>query len=262
MLGLVGSAELVPQSATLLAHSPASVRYVLSDGFDLRASLSFEANGRYEFHWDGCLGSIAQSSGRYAVNGAAVSLAPDPGSFRRDPRVFANVMRRVGWASREYLIPEERMLAFANAINAGREPRSTGFGLFYLRDGDETKLVEGMPDLGPKWNAYLLPEPLAGTVVRVEQRETSTQRPIVVLGAGSRLGLREGMELFASNPRRPHFRADLTILTVEVDSARAVVPFQYNHIGPCDVWRSRGAAQQSDAADERRVASCLRGARS
>ena len=263
LLSLAGSGAVALSEAptTDAPQQTLAPQYTLSDGFGVIGILIFATNGRYDFQWLSDTGPVARSLGRYVVEPHSVSLQPDSSDFRRDPRTFAEAMHRVRWGAREYLIAEERMLAFANAINAGREPRANGFGLFYLREGDEAKAVAGQPDLGPKWNPFLLKQPLSGAVVQVEQRETLTQRPVVIIDAGARAGLKQGMELYASNPRRPHFYADLTIIDVDDTSARAVVPLQYNHIRVCDLWKTeRGAAQHSDA-DEQRVASCLRTAR-
>jgi hypothetical protein len=170
-------------------------------------------------------------------------------------------MHRIRWGERAYLVPEERMLAFANAINAGREPRSHVIGaVFYLRSGDEGKATSGLPSLPGRWQEFLLRKPMAGTVAEVVRRETDTKRPIVIIDRGSNAGLREGMTLVAVNPRRPHFRADLTILSLQPESAKAEVDFQYNHIRACDLWKSKasvGAAQQADAADEALLSACL-----
>lgn len=258
-LATSGAAALSEVPTTDAAQQTLASKYTLSDGFDVIALLGFR-DGRYEFQWLSDTGPVARSSGTYVLEPGSVSFHPDSGAFRKDPRTFADAMHRVRWGAREYLIPEERMLAFTNAINAGREPRANGFGLFYLREGDEARPVAGKPDLGPKWNSFVLPLPLSGAVVKVEQRETLTQRPVVVIDAGARAGLKQGMELYASNPRRPHFQADLTIIDVDDTSARAVVPFQYNHVRVCDLWKTK-RAQPSDAVDERRVASCLRAAR-
>jgi hypothetical protein len=232
-----------------------AVTYSLSDGFDLIARLELRGDGSFHFVWTGCEGLIARAEGQYITEQDAVRLTPTSGAFREDPRTFARLMHRVRWGEREYLLPDERMLAFANAINAGREPRSGVFGVFYLRQGDELLTANGRPSLEPKWKRFLLTSPQTGVVARVLQRETSMQRPIVEIDAGGGAGLLEGMQLYAFNPRRPSFKADLTILAVEADSARAVVDFQYNHIRVGDSWSSRrnhDAAQQGVEADEAR----------
>ena len=257
---IAGENRVLPHAAA--AEEPLAARYSMGDGFDLNAMLIFSSDGRYTFHWHGCTGTIAESTGLYVAEDRAVTFRPASTDFRRDPRTFADSMRRITWGQRKYLIAEERMLAFVNAVNAGKEPREAGLGLFYLREGDDLKPADGLPEVGVEWAQFILKQPLSGSVLHVEQKETSTQRPIAVIDAGASAGLRAGMTLYASNPRRPRFYADLTIVGVEENRARVRVPFQYNHIRACDVWHSqRGATKQPPAADERRVASCLRAAR-
>ena len=249
------------QAAAAPAVEPLGPSYVLSDGLDFLARLDFKSDGEFRFLWTGDTGVVAEGSGRYEAAADSVRLIPGPMEFRRDPRTFAERMHRIHWGAREYLVPEERMLAFANAINAGREPRTHAIGaIFYPRSGDEGKASSGAPPLPGRWQEFLLSKPLAGTVTKVVQRETDTQRPIVVINRGSNAGLREGMTLVAVNPRRPHFRADLTILSLQPESAQAEVGFQYNHIRVCDIWKSsvREAAQQADAgADEALLSACM-----
>ena len=118
-----------------------------------------------------------------------------------------------------------------NAVNAGRERRRHTIGaIFYLRSGDESKATSGLPSTPASFPGVPRPKPLEGTVGRVVQTETKRRGPIVVIKRGSNAGLRTGMTLVAVNPRRPHFRADLTILSLQPDSAKAEVDFQYNHI--------------------------------
>ena len=214
-------------------------RYGLSDGFDLIASLQFRDDGTFAFAWQGCLGPIASASGRYSPEGDIVRLQPVSDNFRKEPIVFSERLRRVRWGPREYLIPDERMIEFVNAVNAGAEPRSRGLGIFYLREGDERKPVTGRPDVPEQWRDYLLSQPVTGKVVRVEQQETRTQRPIVVLSAGAREGLQKGMSLFGFNPNRPSFSADLIVTEVTETSARAIVTFQVRHIKVGDGFSTR-----------------------
>lgn len=214
-------------------------RFNLSDGFDLIASLQFRDDGTFEFNWQGCMGPIASASGRYAPEGDVVRLQPASDGFRKERVVFSERLRRVRWGPREYLIPDERMIEFVNAVNAGIEPRPTGFGIFYLREGDERIPVTGMPDVPEQWRDYLLSQPVTGRVVRVELQETRTQRPIVVLNAGSREGLQKGMSLFGFNPNRPSFSADLIVTEATETSARAIVTFQVRHIKVGDRFSTR-----------------------
>jgi hypothetical protein len=242
-----------------------STKYALSDGFDLIASIELKSDSTFTFHWVGCTGPIASATGRYRFDGDDLQLTATSNAFRRDPHTFADVMHRIRWGAREYLVPDARMLAFVNAINGGREPRSDGFGLFYLRAGDEELAVSGAPALGPRWSKFLLGEPLVGNIVGVEKRGANKQRPIVLLDAGSNAGLLEGMRVFVSNPRRPNLQVSLSVVTVEPDRARAtagdveaLVSRRFGELRNCDVWKTVRTAPDAAAADEPRVASCLR----
>jgi hypothetical protein len=217
----------------------AGVTYSLSDGFDLLAKVILKSDGIFEFSWDGCTGPLARATGKYVSDAASITFIPRSADFRKDVRTFSEKMHRVAWDRREYLIPAGRMLAFVNAINAGYEPRAMEMGLFYLREGDEKRAAVGHPQVPAEWISFLLPKPLTGAVTKVEQRETATQRPIVLVDAGARVGLRPGMNLYAANSRRPHFRAYLTVLEVAPATAMAIVTFQYNHIRVGDAWSTR-----------------------
>ena len=232
VLGLVARTPLP-------ADRPVAGTYSLSDGFDLLASITLRETGEFVFSWEGCTGPIASATGVYTADDLTVRLTPHESSFRQDIRTFSSRLLRVRWGPRDYLIPEERMLEFANAVNAGIEPRTPGFGLFYLRNAGTAPLVGGLPDLPAVWRPYLLPAPLRGRVTRVLQRETRHLRPIVVIDAGSSAGLRPGMTLFAFNPRRPSFGAYLVITSVSENTAEVRVTLQYRHIRVGDTWSSR-----------------------
>ena len=231
----------------LASSSPASVggpevieaTYGLSDGFDLRASIELRRDGSFAFSWEGCTGPIAHATGTYFADASSVKFDPKDTQFEKDVRTFASTMLRVRWGRREYLIPEERLLAFVNAINAGSEPRAGGMGVFYLKKGDQQIAASGSPDLSEAWRSYILSTPLKGKVVRVLQRETTTTRPLVVLDTGSEKGLRPGMELFSFNERRPSFKAYLLIQNLNSETAEAKVTFQVRHIRVGDEWSTR-----------------------
>ena len=55
--------------------------------------------------------------------------------------------RVVRWGSRVYLIDDESMPRFREAVRQGGEPRNGPFGMFYLRRDDWKKPAQGMPDL-------------------------------------------------------------------------------------------------------------------
>jgi hypothetical protein len=53
----------------------------------------------------------------------------------------ASVWRQVAWGDRSYLITRSQIREFCIAVAEGTEPRQHRVGSFYLREGDDTKLV-------------------------------------------------------------------------------------------------------------------------
>ena len=139
-----------------------------------------------------------------------------------------HVMRLVPvtWGGRLYLIPEDELKGFCNAVNAGVEPRrsyddgvyqliygGSYFGSFYLRNGDENKEVSGPPRLPEEWQGYLLEEPISGRVMRAGDGEA-------VVKVGAAKGLRAGMKLYVRKDSEqswsgPNMWSGLEVISVE-----------------------------------------------
>jgi hypothetical protein len=121
----------------------------------------------------------------------------------------------VRWGQRHYLIPTDGMIRFTNAVNAGREPdtlfggRSGGF---LLRNGDEKKPVEGLPDIPSEYLNYILKEPLTARISSIgeSRMEKSSRVTRVTLNVGGADGLQKGMELFVKTPSTIYAEADVT----------------------------------------------------
>jgi len=117
---------------------------------------------------------------------------------------------RVPWGERHYLVAPSQWLSFCNAVNQGREPRSGDGGEFFLRNGGEKKLVNGLPKLRAQWDEYLLREPLRACVVRLGGDGEA------VIDAGKASGLRKGMELM---PEQRSAFSTQVVDSVEIDKA-------------------------------------------
>jgi len=163
-----------------------------------------------------------------------VPLSGDKEVEAEDEQAQSRVERYlpVGWDGRSYLIPEDSLLGFCNAVNSGVEPRpgSDGpdynpslhdgyFGSFYLRKGDEEKKVSGLPQLPEKWRNYLLKRPAEGEVLSFI---TSDEAVVTV---GSQQGLKVGMRLFVSDGSKqfwdsPSMWSGLEVVSVEEVTAR------------------------------------------
>ena len=111
---------------------------------------------------------------------------------------------------------------FTNAVNLGLEPRRTliaepYYGQFFLRKGDETKIVSGNPSLPKQWSSLLLEKPVAATVVHVESQGSEI---IVTIDKGSEAGLKAGMRLIEVHAAEPSLSFDPVIISVEKGSAK------------------------------------------
>lgn len=130
----------------------------------------------------------------------------------------------VKWSERIYLIPEEKLADFCNAVNLGIEPRRDlsseyYFGSFYLREGDETKPVTGMPFMPGERNSLLLAKPVTATVIKVEGER---YKQIAVIDKGSLDGLKAGIRLIGET-EEPSAWAGVKVLSVEKKTATVEV---------------------------------------
>jgi hypothetical protein len=150
---------------------------------------------------------------------------------------------RVPWGGRLYLIAPSQWLDFCNAVNQAREPRSGDGGEFFLRDGDLSHSVNGLPKLPVQWNEYLLREPLRATVVRMGADGAA------VIDAGATSGLRKGMELMPE--QRSEFSTQV-VESVEADKANLKTKYpdgSFRRIRSGDVVVSRFSGRSKGGGD-------------
>ena len=139
---------------------------------------------------------------------------------RRDGEEFnafiAN-LTRIKWGDRRYLVPDNQLLAFCNAVNQGEEPRDSDWSEFcYIGAGHEKIKVSGLPDVPKPWNEYLLEAPVQGKVIAFLPDMQAR------VDIGRKQGLRAGMELV---PTEGEFFSNQEILTTE--EAHAIIKPKY-----------------------------------
>ena len=148
-------------------------------------------------------------------------------------------LRIVPWGRRVYLVEDDRVVDFANAVNKGREPRKTQDGDFLLREGDWTKPAPGLPLAPASDRAYFLKSPVATSVVRTEAPRlrypglTSISTERVVLDAGRAEGLMPGMKLY---PKEKGRWFEFDVLSVSERSSVAEVELLLGH-APRPGWK-------------------------
>lgn len=116
------------------------------------------------------------------------------------------------WGDRHYLIATDEVVEFANAINAGFEPRESVWGMFLLRQADVSKSATGSPSLPLEYSEYLLKHPIDAEISSIKRSRTKQSERIttVELNVGARQGVKKGMEFFLYLPSSLYASATVT----------------------------------------------------
>lgn len=193
--------------------------------------LTLTADGQYSKRSYDCTTQYFES-GTYAISDGVLHFTvfkrtakPNGGELETDllaqefPKEYK--LLPIKWSDRIYLVFDDDLSNFANAINLGLEPRSQVnsepyYGAFYLRTGDENKKVRGNPTLSGKWTSFLLSRPVSATVIYVEGEAKDR---IGIIDKGSKNGLKVEMHLLAKD-EEPSLWSRAEIVSVEEDSAK------------------------------------------
>lgn len=181
--------------------------YYDGDGLGRNLVVRVTPQGGFIFTWTGCMGLYDLNYGPVEYRGGRVSmtfeLPNDPGRFGGPSSLL-----HVRWGERNYLLADEDLKPFVNAVNSGREPQKDcipSCGSFFLRRGDDQKPVSGEPDLPAEYRRLLLDHPMVGRVVRVldsefevdPDRSYAWRMTRVEIDLGRDNGVWEGMEFHA-----------------------------------------------------------------
>jgi len=181
--------------------------YYQGDGLGLNMTLVINSTGTFTYHAAGCVRTYADIKARDFMRNGMLVLTSE-GSASETPFL------PVRWGDRLYLIDPDGIVGFANAVNAGHEPRMKAQGVFYLRNGDWNKPVTGGPRLPAAYREYLLAKPIEAEVLGMDDEGN------VELSAGRRQGLLPGMKLL-SRGTEDDFFCKLTVVSLRAETARA-----------------------------------------
>jgi len=186
-------------------------QYYYGDGLGVNVNLTLAPDNGFVFTWHGCLGLYDVNYGDVAFTNGTVKLLFKYPNSQEGFQGIAPELLPVRWGQRHYLIPVDGVVEFANAVNSGIEAGGLiggRSGRFLLRNGDEKKPLEGVPDLPGDYSSYLLSEPIQAKVTAVGEstvrridKDLSSRATYIVLNVGAADGLKEGMELSVTSPR-------------------------------------------------------------
>lgn len=196
---------------SLKDHSWAG-RYYYGDGLGVNVELDLAPKSGFAFTWNGCLGLYDMNYGDVVESGRTIRLVPQLPSERKPFEGVAPELLPVIWGDRHYLIPTNEVVEFANAINAGFEPREGSWGMFLLKREDVSKSATGSPSLPLEYSEYLLKHPIDAEISSIKSSITkeSERRTTVVLNVGAVQGVKKGMKFYLYSPSGLNVSATVT----------------------------------------------------
>jgi hypothetical protein len=198
--------------------------YYAGDGLGVNTSLAIAPDTGFVFEWHGCLGLYDRNYGGVAWTNGRIHLSFTFENQREGFQGIAPALIPISWGSRRYLVPADDIVGFCNNINEGTEPRTSIRGFYLLRRGDEKKKVTGSPKVPDEYQQYLAAKPIEATIIAVGQYTTRPsvvewkfKDTLVTLDAGTKQGLRVGMELVVTSP----MEAGESVRIVKVQETRS-----------------------------------------
>ena len=146
--------------------------YFLGDGLSNISFLAAPESG-YVFINSADIGLRAEFYGAVSESNGRINLSvKDRKYFENSMKMYQGVSEElipVTWGLRRYLIPADKIIDFCNAVNEGDEPRTSVFGNFLLRRGDEKLQVRGLPDIPEEFRNYLQEKPVNAEIIAVKK---------------------------------------------------------------------------------------------
>lgn len=216
--------EVLQEIRSLKNHDWAG-EYYYGDGLGVNVRLVLAPVKGFVFTWHGCLGLYDLNYGNVSFTDGKVKLLFEYPNVREGFQGIVPEFLPIRWGKRHYLIPSDEVVHFTNAINAGTEPGvHRAFSQeFLLREGDENLPVSGLPSIPAEFLRYILAKPLEARIRSVDEIHVSGKVRIttVTIDAGSKNGLKQGMELYVQKPSKAFESA--TITSVAEHSASAII---------------------------------------
>lgn len=238
--------QINQELASLKDHSWAG-SYYYGDGLGVNVHLSLAPKSGFAFTWHGCLGLYDLNYGRVVEKGDGIKLLFTFPNERKGFEGIAPDLVPIVWGERHYLVPAGASIDFANAINAGFEPRKSPTGRFLLREGDELKPARGRPNIPATYSGYLLSRPIKAQVssIKGSRTEQSAKITIVELNVGSAHGVKTGMEFYVYSPAKSFEWA--RVISVGNSSSEAEISqddYDQKYGLPSTSWKLSTSAQR------------------
>ncbi|MGD9590304.1 MAG: hypothetical protein AB7Q37_11795 [Pyrinomonadaceae bacterium] len=249
LLALTAMGQNSPVPETASPTTDLAGEYLYSSGY-VGANYKLFGDGRFEYSsFSDCCDPVWREAGTFVLEGDQLQLRLTTKTLNEynllDAKQATKAFRKlydekgevkpgeieteysmhvVRWGSRIYLVPPKRLHLFVAAICFDVEPRSRVIHRdflttqFFLRRGDETKEVGGVPTL-PEWHLWILRQSrLKATITQIVG---AGEGKSFVIDKGSRDGVKIGMALARENIKPDH-DSFLWVESVSQTSARLI----------------------------------------
>lgn len=166
---------------------PWAGRYYAGDGLGMNDAIELAPESGYTATSHGDVGDMTKERGSVVEHDGRLVFSNGWSEYKWVPRELVIVR----WSARTYLIPPDRMLSFANAVNSGMEPRFEDHGMFLLRETDVDKGATGKPSIPPEFRPYLLDHPIEAVITATGT--ASGLETTIRFNVGRREGVLTGM---------------------------------------------------------------------
>jgi hypothetical protein len=184
------------------------------------ATLDILGDGRFSWTASGCW-SYQKEYGFVRRIDGALSLQPIPHDQHEVTKLLLMPLYPVRWGARAFLLRNDQILDFCNAINQGPEPGKI-LNVDCYHQGDYwPKNLEGQPELPGEWNSYLLKKPVFATITHVRDDGNAP------INRGSEDGIKKGMHLKAHGrpgDRYPYREVEAVAVNVRSSVVKQVFP--------------------------------------
>jgi hypothetical protein len=180
------------------------------------------------FELVGCLGSNYRNHGTVKVRDDRVRI-----DWTDDGKIETEEYLLIRWGPRRYLVRPEEILDFCGDVESEREPdRRFPLRLFYVRDTEAEKPVDGKPALPKGFERYLEMKPIRCSITAVSAESdvptewgTNQVTTTVTICAGEAEGLLPRMKFEAVEPKGSDVRIRITAVRAHTSEGTATVEY-------------------------------------
>jgi hypothetical protein len=189
------------------------------DGPTTSTHLAWSAVSGFMVWWENCSRpwQARVNYGRAEFTSNSLKLTPELDRNSSSSYHSATEFIPVKWGEQHFLIPSDKVINFAYAVNSTSVQEVESF---FMKVADYEKPRDGLPSIPKEYREYLGKEPITGTISGFGAKVPGWD-PKVILNAGRDEGVVTGMKFYLSRPGNIYMQLEVT--SVEEHTAEAFV---------------------------------------